>query len=225
MQAADRDTHLVALLGNTEAARDERGIDATDVDILDAFELRLDEPGATRVLTDTIKDTEGLDLDRFLTELAAALDVPWTRELEARYADGLIMGWDDVRAIAADMDVESHGRRHRVLQTLSDAELADDLAGSRRDLEAQLGRPVQVIAYPVGRRVHRDERIRAALAAAGYRAGLSNHSGVNWWPWRRGATIDRFDLRRIATDRAMSESMFAAQVAIPPLAYVSPHNR
>jgi peptidoglycan/xylan/chitin deacetylase (PgdA/CDA1 family) len=185
--------------------------------------LTVADPTTATTLNDLIKDTHGLDLDRFLDELAAALDVPWSRAIEARYADGLIMTWDHVRALArAGMDVESHSRHHRVLQTLSDPELADDLAGSRRDLEAQLGRPVRLIAYPVGRRVHREDRIRNALLAAGYRAGLSNHSGVNPW-WRR--PIDPFDLRRLATDRAMSEPMFLTQIAVPPLAYVSSHNR
>ena len=90
------------------------------------------------------------------------------------------MTWDQVRALArAGMDVESHGRRHRVLQTLDDATLDDELAGSRADLEAQLGRPVRAIAYPVGRRIAREARIRDALAAAGYRIGLTNQSGVN----------------------------------------------
>ena len=63
------------------------------------------------------------------------------------------MTWDDVRALAgAGMDIESHTRTHRVLDTLDRDQLRDELVGSRRDLEAQLGRPIRAIAYPVGRR-------------------------------------------------------------------------
>jgi peptidoglycan/xylan/chitin deacetylase (PgdA/CDA1 family) len=191
--------------------------------------FELGDPGIHETLTDIIKDTSDLDVERFLSELAAALDVEWTPEFEARHADHLIMTWEQVRALArAGMDVESHGRRHRVLQTLDDAALADELAGSRRELEAQLGRTVRALAYPVGRRINGERRIRDALAAAGYRIGMSNQSGVNrWLPLSlRGLTpIDPFDVRRLATDRTISDAMYLTQVALPQLAYVSAHNR
>lgn len=190
--------------------------------------LDLGDPQIHGTLTDIIKNTPDLDVERYLGEIGAALEVEWTPELETRHADHLIMTWDQVRALArAGMDVESHGRRHRVLQTLDDAALDDELAGSRRELEAQLGRPVRALAYPVGRRIS-ECRIRDALAAAGYRIGLSNQSGVNRWlppPLRMLAPIDPFDLRRLATERTMSDAMYLTQVALPRLAYMSSHNR
>ena len=191
--------------------------------------LDASSPRAHDVLTKIIKDTRDLDLDRFLAELARALGVEWTRQIEASYADQLIMTWDQVRALArAGMDVESHGRNHRVLQTLDDQALLDEVTGARLDLEAQLGRPVRAIAYPVGRRITAEPRIRDALTRAGYQLGMSNHSGVNrWWPpsLRGLAPIDPFDIRRLATDRTMSDAMFLTQVAVPRLAYLSVHNR
>jgi peptidoglycan/xylan/chitin deacetylase (PgdA/CDA1 family) len=195
--------------------------------------LDVEDGKTNNTLTDVVKNTQDLDLDRFLDELGTALGVEWSPALEADHANHLIMTWDEVRALArAGMDIESHGRRHRVLQTLTAGALEDELAGSRRDLEAQLGRPVRAIAYPVGRRLKGETRIRDALAAAGYQIGLSNHSGVNrWWPpsLRRLApgvtSIDRFDLRRIAMDRGMSDAMFFTQVAVPRLGRISVHNR
>ncbi len=173
-----------------------------------------------------VKNTPGLDVERFLDELSAALDVEWSRELEAEYANDLIMQWDHVRALArAGMDVESHGRFHRVLQTLDDAALEDECLGSRLELEAQLGRPVRAIAYPVGRRIAREARIRDALAAAGYRIGLSNKTGVNrvWpLPLRGMLPVDPFDVRRLSTDRRMNDAMFMTQIAVPRLAYIDP---
>ena len=195
--------------------------------------LDLDDGKVKNTLTDLVKDTQNLDLDRFLDELSKALEVEWTPQIEAGHANHLIMTWDEVRALArAGMDIESHGRHHRVLQTLEGAALEDELAGSRRDLEAQIGRPVRAIAYPVGRRLRGEPRIRDALAAAGYQIGLSNHSGVNrWWPpsVRRlapqVASIDRFDVRRLATDRDMSDAMFFTQIAVPQLGRISVRNR
>jgi len=197
------------------------------LDYPERMTLDLEDPDVHDTLTDVIKDTSGLDVERFLRGLATALEVDWTTELETQHADQLIMTWDMVRALArAGMDVESHGRHHRVLQTLDDATLADELAGSRRELEAQLGRPVRALAYPVGRRINGERRIRDALAAAGYQIGMSNKSGVNrWWPpsLRGLSPIDPFDVRRLATDRELSDAMFLTQLALPQLAYSSQH--
>jgi len=191
--------------------------------------LDLTDPKISNKLTNLVKDTQDLDVDRYLDELGTALGVDWSRQIEADHADGLIMTWDQIRALArAGMDIESHGRRHRVLQTLDAGTLDSELAGSRRDLEAQLGRPVRAIAYPVGRRINGEQRIRDALSSAGYQIGLSNQSGVNrWWPssLRGFAPIDRFDVRRLATDREISDAMFLTQVALPRLAYLSAYNR
>jgi len=182
-----------------------------------------------RLLNNTIKNTRSLDLDRFLDEVAVAVGAEWNREIEATYANELMMTWDQIRALSrGGMDVESHSRSHRVLQTLDDDALRSELTGSREDLETQLGRPVRAIAYPVGRRIGHEPRIREALAAAGYRIGLSNNSGVNRiWPLAMAPLrkVDPFDLRRLATDREISNAMYLAQVAVPQLAYMSTMNR
>ncbi len=192
--------------------------------------LQLDprSPATRRVVLDAIKDTPGLDVDRFLDGVAEALGVPWSPELEAEYADRLIMTWDQIRSLSrAGMAIESHTRTHRVLQTLDDEALRSELAGSREDLESQLGRPVRAVAYPVGRRIGRGlPRIRRAIADAGYRIGLSNASGVNrvWSGTLNGLVpVDRFDVRRLSLDRSMSDAMFLAQIAVPQLSYYGRH--
>lgn len=185
-----------------------------------SLQIEANDPRARRVLDDVVKNTQGLDLDRFLRELRAALGVPWSAGIEAGLAAPLIMGWDDIRALAAaGMDIESHTRSHRVLETLDREELRQELVGSRRDLEIQLGRPVRAIAYPVGRRP--PPEIRRAVAAAGYRIGLTNVGGVNHvWPGAIGAdlALDRFSLRRVPTERSQSDALFLTQIAAPLLA-------
>src|SRR5690606_18810777 len=132
------------------------------------LEVAAKEPGAQRVLADLIKNTPHLDIDRFLHDLHDAFEVDWNPDIERTHANNLIMSWNHVRALSrAGMDVESHSRWHRVLQTLDDRLLHDELAGSKRDLETQLGRPVRAIAYPVGRRVSHLKRIRDAVMRAG----------------------------------------------------------
>lgn len=182
------------------------------------------QKGTRKRLNAIVKNEQGLDLERYLGEIATALGVEWSAEIEARHADDTIMTWDQVRALAAaGMDIESHTRRHRVLQTLPPEALEDELLGSRQELEAQLGRPVRVLAYPVGRRIAHVPHIRRAIAAAGYRVGMSNATGVNrlWPPMLRHVmpAIDPLDIRRLAIDRSMSDAMFLTQVAVPSFGY------
>lgn len=185
------------------------------------------DPATQRKLADLIKDTPNLDIKRFLDHLCTTFGVDWSDEVEAGHAANLIMTWDHVRALArAGMDVESHSRWHRVLQTLDDGSLRDELAGSKRDLETQLGRPVRAIAYPVGRRVSHVTRIRKAIVRAGYRLGLTNASGATriWPSLLRGVLpTDRLDISRLSIDREMSDAMYFTQLAVPRFAYIGRH--
>jgi peptidoglycan/xylan/chitin deacetylase (PgdA/CDA1 family) len=173
------------------------------------------DPGAHAVLVKVVKNTRGLDLDRFLGELTAACRVDWSRDLERQLADGLLMTWAQIRELdAAGMDIESHCRRHRVLQTLEPAELRDELAGSRADIERRVGRAPQAIAYPVGRPIAGDRVIRDEVARAGYRLGFTNVGHATWL--RRG--VDPLDLGRLAMDRDVGDAYFVGKLAIPQLA-------
>jgi peptidoglycan/xylan/chitin deacetylase (PgdA/CDA1 family) len=168
---------------------------------------------AIRQLLRTIKSWRGLDLARFMQELGEACGVFLTAQEERRLADGMLMRWEHVRALRdAGMDVQSHGRTHRVLQTLPERELRDELAGSRSELEAVLGEPVRAISYPVGRTL--DEGTQALVAACGYELGFSNAGGVN--P-RRG--LRPFDVRRMSMDGTMPPEWFRAVMAFPALAW------
>lgn len=181
--------------------------------------IELDDPAAARrVLDNLVKNTPGLDLARLLEELRLALDVPWTRDLEQELAHELIMGWDDIRALAAaGMEIGSHTRWHRVLDTLDDKELDDELVGSSRDLQRELGSKIRAFAYPVGRPP--TPKIRRAVVAAGYQVAFTNTGGVNrlWPAWLH--PTNPHALRRIETDRGSSAAMFRTQVLWPALAY------
>lgn len=177
-----------------------------------------DRAAAIDALIKIIKNEHGLDLAHFLDQLTAASATPWDSTIERSLCDDLIMTWDEVRAMRdAGMDIESHTRTHRVLQTLDNDALRDELAGSRADLAAALGTPPRTVAYPVGRTIAHLPGIRAAVESAGYTAGFSNASGINYM-WRKP---DPLDIRRIAIDRSQSLAMFRAQLAVPQLGYTS----
>jgi peptidoglycan/xylan/chitin deacetylase (PgdA/CDA1 family) len=195
--------------------------DQVQLDYPGPLDLDLATPDATAQLIKIVKNTGGLGLDRFLGDLTRAADAAWDDAIERDLADELIMTWDQVRALADQgMDVESHTRNHRVLQTLVPSQLDDELAGSRSDLEAVLGRPVRAVAYPVGRTIARNGAIRRAVLRAGYRVGFTNASGASLiW-----AGTDRYDLKRWAIDRDISEPMLLGQAAVPLLGYTSPNH-
>lgn len=181
------------------------------------LELELDDRArAVRRLLRVVKDEYKLELEAFLQELAGASAVTWSRELETRLASELVMTWDDVRKLRdLGMDIESHTRSHRVLQTMDVIQLTDELAGSRADIEREVGAPARTIAYPVGYSIRHIPMIKQAVERAGYKVGFTSGTGVNYL--RRD--MDPMDIRRVAMARELSLSMFRGFLAVPPLAY------
>jgi peptidoglycan/xylan/chitin deacetylase (PgdA/CDA1 family) len=69
--------------------------------------------------------------------------------------------WEELQ----NVDVGSHGVTHAHLTRLSDDELRRELVESKQEIEDELGRACPDFAYPYG---EHDERVRAAVRAAGY---------------------------------------------------------
>jgi GT2 family glycosyltransferase/peptidoglycan/xylan/chitin deacetylase (PgdA/CDA1 family) len=72
----------------------------------------------------------------------------------------------------------SHTLTHPWLPEVSDADLRREVGDSKRRLEDMLGTKVTSFAYPFG---GVDQRVRAAVADAGYEMAFTTHPGVNWW--------------------------------------------
>jgi len=72
----------------------------------------------------------------------------------------------------------SHTLTHPYLPDVSDADLRREVGESKRRLEDMLGTEVTSFAYPFG---GIDQRVRAAVADAGYDTAFTTHPGVNWW--------------------------------------------
>jgi len=105
-----------------------------------------------------------------------------------------VLDWDGVRRLAAaGVDIGSHTRRHPRLTQLDTAELADDLAGSRAEVRAEVPGAVDLLAYPYG---DHDARVRAAAVVAGYRGAFTTERGPN------GAGTDLHLLRRVSVHAA-----------------------
>lgn len=93
-----------------------------------------------------------------------------------------LMTWDELRQFDPVLvTIGSHSLTHPILSTLTGAELAGEIAESRRMLENKLQRPVELFCYPNG--AHNPEVAR--LAAAHYRAACVTKAGFvrpgcNW---------------------------------------------
>ncbi len=102
------------------------------------------------------------------------------------------MNWDEVREMqAAGMSFGSHTHNHEVLSGLPLEGQRSELAESRVILERELGRVVDILAYPVGRPYTFNADTRAALEDCGYRAAFSFYGGLN--PRDK---VNRLDIRR-----------------------------
>jgi peptidoglycan/xylan/chitin deacetylase (PgdA/CDA1 family) len=86
-----------------------------------------------------------------------------------------LMSGEQVKAWhAAGMEVGAHTRTHPHLPLCSDAELQEELAGSKADLETLTGAPVTQFCYPYG---DLDARVAEAVRKAGYSAATTTQRG------------------------------------------------
>jgi peptidoglycan/xylan/chitin deacetylase (PgdA/CDA1 family) len=96
------------------------------------------------------------------------------------------MTWDELRGHADDgVGIAPHTVSHPHLTTLSDVELRTEVDDSKAEVEAELGGPCTEFAYPYG---EHDERVRAAVRAAGYERAFAI---------RNGSTADFYALPRL----------------------------
>jgi len=113
--------------------------------------------------------------------------LPWDHSHPDGELVRLMSGNQLLEAASSGLHVGSHTRRHSWLPFQSPGSLADELTGSRHQLEDLLGRVVDSVAYPAG---GWDERVRAAAERAGYTAGVTVDRGVST------PGLDRLLLRR-----------------------------
>ena len=100
--------------------------------------------------------------------------------------------WDQVRQRdRAGVEIGAHTRRHEILSRLDEEEQAEEIEGSRRAIEREVGRAPETFAYPFGRPWDFDERTVGILHNSGFRAACAAIDGLN-----DGAT-DRMRLRRL----------------------------
>ena len=85
------------------------------------------------------------------------------------------MSWEMVKAMADEgAEFGGHGVTHRLLTTLSQAEVLAELGGSRDQIRAHLGRNPRSVAYPDGKW---NALVSACLERTGYALAFSTEGG------------------------------------------------
>jgi peptidoglycan/xylan/chitin deacetylase (PgdA/CDA1 family) len=172
-------------------------------------ELRLGDidaaAGAYRSLRAHLKALPTQDIEEFVDELTATLGAPMSH--------GSTLEWADLRTLASEgLSLAPHSVNHPLLPGLDDDTLAAEILGSTAELQAQTGASLPVFAYPSG--AH-DDRVVAAVKAAGFAAAFTTVRGVNRL---EGRATDRWlRLRRINVGSRSNVRTVRAQL-VPVLA-------
>jgi len=139
-----------------------------------------------RAVKPALKLLDHVIREKILAQILSSLD-------DVPAPERMMMSWDDLRHIAGGgVEIGSHTVTHPLLATIADeVMIADEMTGSFRRIEAEMGKAPRAIAYPNG---SYDARVRRAAAKAGFQIGLA----VENRPYRRGIddlyTVPRIEL-------------------------------
>lgn len=115
------------------------------------------------------------------------------------------LGWEDLAGLAREgISIQSHGHTHRYLDELTAAEVEDELARSKGEIEARLGRAVTLFAPPGGRLT---PRVATVARGLGYRAICSSRAAL----WEAHAA--GWEIPRLAALAATGEERFRRWIA------------
>lgn len=103
----------------------------------------------------------------------------WLNRYGLQVAPKKMMGWGEVReCVKYGVTFGSHTKTHTVLTSIKDAaQLQEELAGSKADIEKNLSVKVDVLAPPNGL-CNQDVIEQARIAGYKYILGIGNHSSV-----------------------------------------------
>lgn len=125
--------------------------------------------------------------------------------------DAVAITWEQAREMQENgIQFGSHTVTHGILSRMDQVEQQRELIQSKRRIEEALGKPVQAIAYPVGRFSSINDDVLYETSCAGYRLGACYESGVNW-----ATQLSPLCLLRQNVELSTTRSRFKAMVGLP----------
>jgi peptidoglycan/xylan/chitin deacetylase (PgdA/CDA1 family) len=137
----------------------------------------------------------------------------WARDLARRYGveatcRNELMNWEEIRELVRDklVTIGAHSKTHAILAKLNDADMCDEIVGSRARIEAELGRPCRHFAYPYGSADFAGPREFAATIEAGFATAVTARRGL-LYPGHRNrlAVLPRIPLEGHMQDEGLIE--------------------
>jgi peptidoglycan/xylan/chitin deacetylase (PgdA/CDA1 family) len=136
-------------------------------------------------VAEQLKGTDRAARERTVARLVATLDP--AGEPPRR----LFLDWDGARGLVRrGFAIGSHSEFHAILSRETAVEQRRDLVASRQELRRELDVPVELLAYPNGRRCDFDDDTVAAARHAGYAFALTTMTGHN------GPRTPPYEIRR-----------------------------
>jgi peptidoglycan/xylan/chitin deacetylase (PgdA/CDA1 family) len=157
----------------------------------------ISKPVAMRIATGAERDAAGRALRQILSRLPhaerdAAVAGLAEELAPRRFAPVPPLTWDQVRQMAAaDVRFGAHTHYHGWLDRLGADEVADELARSRQRIEAEVGEPCRLLAYPNG---NWNETVVEAARRAGFTIALTQDTGVNRRDGLRPLALKRIEV-------------------------------
>jgi peptidoglycan/xylan/chitin deacetylase (PgdA/CDA1 family) len=194
-----------------------------DLELFSLGRVALDSLEARRAAIHALlRHVKYLGLAERQSALSRIVDVAGSPELPT----DLMMRSDQVRALnAAGMEVGAHTVNHPILRVIPDRQAREEIHAGRDHLEALIGAPIDVFAYPNGGPDRDyDQRHVRMVAAAGFAAAVSTAVGVavpaadvyqlpRFTPWDR--SLSRWSLRLLAMRTRGTHFARANEAAVP----------
>lgn len=171
----------------------------------------LDRPSRRAAGEAVLSAMKGVRNEIRLRWIEALREQTGVRLLERGHPDSSTMNWDQVREmVSGGMEIGSHTVTHPILSNLSGPQLDRELQEARETIARETGMVPVALAYPVGSPEMTTTTVREAVKRAGYGVAVAYYPGVN-----RLGSLDRYDLRRIAVERYVSDALFRSSISLP----------
>lgn len=146
-----------------------------------------DRRSAWSKLVQILLGMQNIDMRAAIDALGAQLGVAIPADQPAEYAAA---DWQQLRELVENgVEVGPHTRTHPSLTRIPEAELRDEIAGSKQRVEQMLGITCRTFCYPNGTPDDVSPRVKAAVTAAGFQAAAVAY-------FDRAVLRDRLEIRR-----------------------------
>ncbi len=142
-------------------------------------------------------------LGQYLDAMPILRDQSWAGQLNLKSEGSDLSSKQVKKMIRAGWEIASHTITHPDLRKISAEQLKEELEGSKRQLERDLGVEIVNFCYPAGMY---DDEVVAAVEAAGYRGATTVNPGL-------GSRDMPFELNRIRIDRGDGADALAGKLS------------